>query len=83
MALTLYLNGQQRTFPDLTPTATVDRLVIELGLQGDRLAIERNGEIVSRTQWSQAALKEGDRLEIVHFVGGGCPATRTWLECKN
>ncbi|MGH9602961.1 MAG: sulfur carrier protein ThiS [Terriglobales bacterium] len=41
-------------------------------MKGDRVAIERNREIVSRDRWSEVVLAEGDRLEIVHFVGGGC-----------
>jgi sulfur carrier protein len=71
MPLMLQINGQSRSFPDLSSSSTLDLLVGELGLQGDRVAVELNGEIVSRASWSQAALKEGDRLEVVHFVGGG------------
>jgi len=71
MSLTLVLNGQSRTFPTLAQTSTLDLLVVELGLQGDRVAIEHNGEIVSRTSWPEIHLQEGDRLEMVHFVGGG------------
>jgi len=40
-------------------------------MKGDRVAVELNREIVSRAQWSGTQLKDGDRLEIVHFVGGG------------
>jgi thiamine biosynthesis protein ThiS len=40
-------------------------------MKSDRVAIELNREIVSREQWAQTPLKDGDRLEIVHFVGGG------------
>ena len=71
MAITLQLNGNSRSFPALSDTATLDLLVQELGLQGDRVAVELNGEIVSRGRWSATALHEGDRLEVVHFVGGG------------
>jgi thiamine biosynthesis protein ThiS len=46
-------------------------LIAELNLKGDRVAIEHNGNIVPRTEWAKAGLAEGDRLEIVHFVGGG------------
>ena len=71
MSLTLQLNGNSRSFSNLASTATLDLLVNELGLQGDRVAVELNGEIVSRARWSQVVLQEGDRLEVVHFVGGG------------
>jgi len=71
MSLTLVLNGQSRTFPTFAQTTTLDLLVTELGFQGDRVAIEHNGEIVSRTSWPEISLKEGDRIEMVHFVGGG------------
>jgi thiamine biosynthesis protein ThiS len=43
-------------------------------MKPDRVAIELNREIVPRGQWSQTRLNEGDRLEIVHFVGGGSPS---------
>ncbi|HMF65848.1 MAG TPA: sulfur carrier protein ThiS [Edaphobacter sp.] len=75
MSLTLVLNGQSRTFPSLPEPAGLDRLIAELGLQGDRVAVEHNGEIVPRTSWPQTAVAAGDRLEVVHFVGGGVQAT--------
>lgn len=66
--MTLTINGEQRTVPDgLTLTA----LIAHLGMKGDRIAVERNREIVSRSTWADVQLTEGDRLEIVHFVGGG------------
>jgi sulfur carrier protein len=71
MPLMLVLNGQPRTFATLTSSSTLEQLVAELGLQGDRVAVEQNGEIVPRTGWSASVLGEGDRLEVVHFVGGG------------
>lgn len=51
------------------------QLVIDLGLEGDKVAVERNREIVPRSSYGQVALAEGDRLEIVHFIGGGNLAT--------
>ena len=50
---------------------TVATLVATLGLTGKRIAVERNGEIVPRSQHDQTALADGDRLEIVVAVGGG------------
>jgi len=40
-------------------------------MKGDRVAVEVNRKIISRTQWAETWLTEGDELEIVHFVGGG------------
>jgi sulfur carrier protein len=72
MSLTLVLNGQSRSFATLSPSSSLDALVAELGLQGDRVAVEHNGAIVPRASWPQTVLGAGDRLEVVHFVGGGC-----------
>jgi sulfur carrier protein len=72
MPLTLLLNGQSRTFEALSSGASLQQLVEALGLKGDRVAVERNGEIAPRTGWLGAAVADGDRIEIVHFVGGGC-----------
>jgi sulfur carrier protein len=71
MSLTLQLNGQSRTFEALSEPATLDQLIRELGLKGDRVAVEHNGNIAPRTSWLETPLKAGDRLEVVHFVGGG------------
>ena len=66
--MTLQLNGEAREFPDGLTVAT---LVEHLGMKADRVAVELNLEIVPRTNWAATNLKEGDKLEIVHFVGGG------------
>ncbi|RXH56821.1 sulfur carrier protein ThiS [Granulicella sibirica] len=71
MSLTLTLNGQARSFDALGVDASLADLVVELGLKGDRIALERNGEIVSRQRWGETVLADGDKLELVHFVGGG------------
>jgi thiamine biosynthesis protein ThiS len=65
------LNGQSREFPRLAPGSNLQDLIAELDLKGDRVAIELNGNIVPRAEWAKAGLAEMDRLEIVHFVGGG------------
>jgi sulfur carrier protein len=65
--LTLTLNGVE-TGVDAT---TVAELVASLGLEGKRIAVERNGEIVSRSHYAATPLAGGDRLEIVGAVGGG------------
>ena len=64
----LIINGKQQNFPD---SLTLEQLIEHLGMKGDRVAVELNREIVSRSEWSQTQLKDDDRLEIVHFVGGG------------
>ncbi|HEX2917844.1 MAG TPA: sulfur carrier protein ThiS [Edaphobacter sp.] len=71
MALKLVLNGNARVFEALTEASTLEDLVKELGLKGDRIAVEHNGEIAPRQSWSAVGLSENDRLEVVHFVGGG------------
>jgi sulfur carrier protein len=53
------------------PSQRVSDLVRDLSLQGKRIAIERNGEIVPRSQHSQTLLVEGDKIEVVAAVGGG------------
>jgi thiamine biosynthesis protein ThiS len=67
----LIVNGQTRSFAALAPGAKVQDLLVELALKQDRVAVEQNGDIVPRTQWEAAPVAEGDRFEIVHFVGGG------------
>jgi thiamine biosynthesis protein ThiS len=64
----LHINGEEQSFDT---TLTLAGLVERLGMKPDRVAVELNREIVPREQWGQAYLSEGDRLEIVHFVGGG------------
>jgi sulfur carrier protein len=73
-SMTLHINGEQREFPD---GLTVAALVAQLGIKPDRVAVELNLEIVLRTQWEATALKDGDKLEVVHFVGGGCTGLQT------
>ncbi len=64
----IQLNGEPRTVED---DADLDRLIADLGLDGRRLAVEVNGDIVTRTARAGHALKDGDRIEIVHAIGGG------------
>jgi sulfur carrier protein len=64
----IQLNGQDHELPG---PVTLDRLVERLGLDARKVAIERNLEIVPRSAYAATMLDEGDRLEIVNFVGGG------------
>lgn len=66
--MTLTINGEERR---LEAAATVAALVAELGLDARKVAVERNLEIVPRSAYGQTALADGDRIEIVHFIGGG------------
>ena len=52
---------------------TLSGLVERLGMKADRVAVELNLDIVPRNRWNETHLADGDRLEIVHFVGGGSP----------
>ncbi len=65
------INGEEREFPELESDANLAKLIAVLGLKGDRIAVEHNGAIAARSGWDSAALSPGDKLEIVHFVGGG------------
>jgi sulfur carrier protein len=64
----LTVNGENRQFAE---PLTIRELVATLELTGKRIALERNGEIVPRSQLDQVALADGDTLEIVVAVGGG------------
>ncbi len=64
----LTVNGEQR---QVQAERNISALVALLGLDERKIAIERNLAIVPRSLWSATALADGDRIEIVHFVGGG------------
>ena len=66
--LTIVLNGEPQSVPYST---TVADLVTGLGLVPAQVAVERNRDIVPRAEYARTELREGDRLEIVTFVGGG------------
>ena len=64
----LQINGDEKEFAD---ALTLADLIAQLGMKADRVAVELNREIVARAQWADTSLGDGDKLEIVHFVGGG------------
>ena len=66
--LQLTINGESR---DFTRALCVADLLVEMSLQGKRVAVERNGEIVPRGKHAETVLNNGDQLEIVVAVGGG------------
>lgn len=66
--LELKINGEIRQFPE---ALSVAGLIDQLGFAGKRIAVERNGEIVPKSQHAATQLTSGDQLEIVVAVGGG------------
>ena len=66
--ITISINGATRQFPQAISVAA---LIEEMELTGKRIALERNGEIVPRSQFAAQQLADGDKLEIVVAVGGG------------
>ena len=64
----LIINGEERSFE---APLSLAGLLEQLGLKLDRVAVEYNRSIVPRPQWAETSLAEGDRMEIVQFVGGG------------
>ena len=69
----LTINGQDREFNDreFDSPLTISTLIAHLGMKPDRVAVELNRELVPRDRWTSTQLADGDKLEIVHFVGGG------------
>ena len=67
----LQINGEDRELAASPTPFTLAALVEQLGMKPDRVAVELNLDIVPRDRWPQTVLNEGDRLEVVHFVGGG------------
>ena len=67
-SLSVRINGEERRVSSGTSVAA---LIAELGLDGRRVAVERNLAIVPRSTFAEVAVEDGDQYEIVHFVGGG------------
>jgi thiamine biosynthesis protein ThiS len=67
-SISVEVNGERREVPD---GASVAELLALIGLAAPKVAVERNLEIVPRSAWATTRLGAGDRLEIVHFIGGG------------
>jgi sulfur carrier protein len=62
------VNGDERDVPQ---GLTVDALLVHLAMPSDRVAIERNLDILPRAEWKSTSVQANDSYEIVHFVGGG------------
>ncbi|MBV8200927.1 MAG: sulfur carrier protein ThiS [Acidobacteria bacterium] len=67
--MAVWLNGERH---EAAPGGTILALVEGLGRDPRTVAVERNGELVPRAAWPSTPVAEGDRLEVVHFVQGGC-----------
>ncbi len=68
IGMRLIINGEDREFGYIS---TLSDLLVQLEMKPDRVAIELNRELAPRDRWSSTSLRDGDKLEIVHFVGGG------------
>jgi sulfur carrier protein len=67
-SMRLVINGETR---EVSCLPTLLALLEALAMKPDRVAVELNRDIVARDRWAETPLRDGDRLEIVHFVGGG------------
>ena len=67
-AVMIQVNGESR---ETAAGTTVTALLVQLGLNAGRVAIEYNLHILPKSEWEQTHVAEGDRFEIVQFVGGG------------
>ena len=68
MSLRIYVNGESR---ELSAPISLAELINQLDLPAARIAVELNRAVVRRGEWSTTMLQDEDRIEIVHFVGGG------------
>jgi thiamine biosynthesis protein ThiS len=71
----VYVNGEPR---ELSAEISLTELITQLDLPPARIAVELNRAVVRRSEWSTTTLKDEDRIEIVHFVGGGS----IWIRVK-
>ncbi|MBL8660488.1 MAG: sulfur carrier protein ThiS [Rhodospirillales bacterium] len=73
------INGEDKL---VVAPLTVEQLLADIGLDPRKVAVERNLEIVPRSGYGETALGDGDRIEIVHFIGGGAPDADTGAEAE-
>ena len=66
--MNIKVNGENLEILD---SLTINGLLDHIGLDGRRVAIERNLEIVPKSNYSETNIADGDQIEIVHFIGGG------------
>jgi thiamine biosynthesis protein ThiS len=68
MAISIHLNGELR---ELAGEVTLDRLIEDFALPNQRVAVELNERVVRRADWPATFVRDADKIEVVHFVGGG------------
>jgi thiamine biosynthesis protein ThiS len=68
VVLRVYVNGEVK---ELSGPLSLSELITQLDLPATRIAVELNRSVVRRADWSATTLQDDDRIEIVHFVGGG------------
>jgi sulfur carrier protein len=69
--LKVTVNGTARSFEGMSSPGPLTGVLERMELRPDRIAVELNGKLAPRTRWEELTVSDGDRLEIVHFVGGG------------
>lgn len=69
----ILVNGESR---EIKGEVSILQLLQQLDLKTERVAVEQNLKIVPRSAWGETPVREGDQLEIVHFVGGGSPVNQ-------
>lgn len=67
-AINIKLNGEIK---DIPATISLDELLEHFSLPKQRIAIELNGKVIRRPDWAETVVNHNDRIEVVHFVGGG------------
>jgi thiazole synthase len=75
-SMNITLNGEPKS---LAQPVTVSEMLKQLGLESGKVAVERNLEIVPKSAFTSTQLLDGDRIEIVHFIGGGSDAADTFV----
>jgi thiamine biosynthesis protein ThiS len=78
--MNLIVNGESRQFESVS---SISALLDQLGLKADRVAVELNRDLVRRERWETTPLAEGDKLEIVQFVGGGADSSNFGYPVKH
>jgi sulfur carrier protein len=66
--ISVTVNGETREFPE---GSTLAEMITMLSLSDKLVAVERNHEVTRKDEWSDVRLSDGDKIEVVHFVGGG------------
>jgi sulfur carrier protein len=77
LSLELKINGQTRSVPGVADSLALGEVLDALAVRQDLIAVALNDLIVPRVQWGYTFVRGNDRVEIVHFVGGGC--NKMWL----